>query len=141
MAMKRMTKLWMLLDTDHYAQGAHLASFLQSLREARRQQVNVALSKRSLELWLLFHHVEETALGVLPAARDVEEALRAKLGQYNKTNLKRAHYPPASVYDACMRAERPDATVAGGDIPSKNTTRVYQLWNAIAAKAPPPVCF
>lgn len=130
-------ELWMLLDTDHCAQGTHLGSFVEALREARRQRVNVALSKPSFELWLLLHHVEETALGVLRTARDVEEALRARLGEYNKTNLKREHYPPASVRDASIRARRFDAGVAGGDIPSQNTTRVYQLLVAIVAKALP----
>jgi hypothetical protein len=130
-------ELWMLLDTDHYVQGTHLASFVAALSEAKRQGVNVALSKPSFELWLLLHHVEETGLGELPTAKDVEAALRARLGQYNKTNLRREHYPLASVCDACNRAERLDATVAGGDIPLENTTRVYRLWRAVAAKAHP----
>jgi hypothetical protein len=130
-------ELWMLLDTDHCVQGAHLASFVEALREAKRQRVNVALSKPSFELWLLLHHVEETALDVLPTAKDVEAALRATLGEYNKTNLKKEHYPPPSVFDACVRAERLDATVAGGDIPLANTTRVYRLLKAIVAKALP----
>ena len=130
-------ELWMLLDTDHCVQGAHLASFVGTLAKARRQGVNVALSKPSFDLWLLLHHVEETALGVLPEARDVEAALRAKLGQYNKTNLKKEHYPASLVSNACIRAERLDATVGGGDIPNDNTTRVYRLLQAIAAKAIP----
>ena len=130
-------ELWMLLDTDHCARGAHLASFAGALSEAKRQGVNLALSKPSFELWLLLHHVEETALGVLPSAKHVEEALRARLGEYNKTNLKQAHYPLASVSDACARAGRLDVTVAGGDIPSGNTTRVYRLLKAIAARALP----
>jgi hypothetical protein len=125
---------WMLLDTDHCVQGAHLANFMGALAEARRQGVNVALSKPSFELWLLLHHVEETALGVLSAANDVEDALRAKLGQYNKAKLKQEHYPLASVHDACIRAGRLDSTVAGGDIPSENTTRVYRLLKAIVAR-------
>ena len=130
-------ELWMLLDTDHCVRGAHLASFVGALAEAKRQRVNVALSKPSFELWLLLHRVEETALGVLPAAKDVEEALRAKLGQYNKTSLKQEHYPFTSVCNACIRAERLDATVSGGEIPNENTTRVYRLLKAIAAKALP----
>ena len=130
-------ELWMLLDTDHCVQGAHLAGFVETLREAKRQRVNVALSKPSFELWLLLHHVEETAIGMFPAAKDVEEALRATLGEYNKTNLKQAHYPLTSVRNACIRAERLDDTVAGGDIPSDNTTRVYRLLKAIVAKALP----
>lgn len=130
-------ELWMLLDTDHYTQGTHLAGFVEALRKAKRQRVNVALSKPSFELWLLLHHVEETALGVLPAAKDVEEALRSTLGEYNKTHLKKEHYPPTSASKACIRAERLDATVSGGEIPNENTTRVYRLLKAIAAKALP----
>ena len=61
---------WMLLDTDHCVQGTHLAGFVEALAEAKRQRVNVALSKPSFELWLLLHHVEESALGPLPAAKD-----------------------------------------------------------------------
>jgi hypothetical protein len=130
-------ELWMLLDTNHYTQGTHLASFVQALAEARRQGVNVALSKPCFELWLLLHHLDETGIGVLPAAKDVEERLRAVLGEYNKTNLKRAHYPHASVYDACVRAERLDRTVEGGDIPRENTSRVFLLWRSIVTKALP----
>jgi hypothetical protein len=128
---------WMLLDTDHYSQGTHLRSFVAALAEARQKGVKVALSKPSFELWLLLHHVEETDLGSLPTAGDVEKALRAKLGEYNKTNLKREHYPPASVRDAYKRAERLDSTVTGGEIPSENTTRVYRLLKAIVSKALP----
>lgn len=128
---------WMLLDTDHCAQGTHLASFTAALSEAQRRGVNVALSKPCFELWLLLHYVEETALGPLPAAKHVEEALRIQLGEYNKTNLKRANYPLTTVYDACIRSERLDGAVEGGDIPNGNTTRVYRLLKAIAAKALP----
>jgi hypothetical protein len=130
-------ELWMLLDTDHYAQGAHLGSFTAALQRARDCGVNVALSKPSFELWLLLHHVEETGLGALPAAKDVGAALRDTLGQYNKTRLRQADYPLASVCEACARAERLDGAVQGGEIPQGNTTRVYQLWKAIAAKAHP----
>jgi hypothetical protein len=130
-------QLWMLLDTDHCVQGTHVASFVEALSEARRQGVNVALSKPCFELWLLLHHVEETALGPLSFAKDVESALRGTLGEYNKTNLKREHYPPVAISDACIRAERLDAAVADHDIPTSNTTRVYRLLKAIASKALP----
>lgn len=130
-------ELWMLLDTDHYAQGTHMAGFLRALNDARRRGVNVALSKPSFELWLLLHHVEETALGVLEAAKDVEEALRAKVGEYKKTNLKQEHYPLKCVRDACVRAERLDGTVEGSDIPRGNTTRVYRLLQSIVSRALP----
>ena len=126
---------WLLLDTDHVTRGTHLAGFLQALQTAATQGVNVALSKPCFELWLLLHHEQETAVATLANAREVEEALRAKLGEYNKTNLKEEHYPRSLVTAAIERAERLDLAVGGGNIPQANATRVYQLWKAIVSKA------
>jgi hypothetical protein len=128
---------WMLLDTDHVTQGTHLRGFLGALREAENKGVKVALSKPCFELWLLLHHVNETEVSALGNATDTENALRAALGQYNKTNLKEEHYPRSSVAQAVERAERLDLSVEGGDIPNANTSRVYQLWKALASKALP----
>jgi len=128
---------WMLLDTDHVTQGTHLPGFLRALQSAATQGVHVALSRPCFELWLLLHHEPETAVATLGNARDVEGALRARLGEYNKTNLKPDHYPQSSVAAAVERAERLDLLVGGGGIPNANTTRVYQLWKAIVSKALP----
>lgn len=130
-------ELWMLLDTDHYTQGSHLQSFTMALRDAKQKGVNVALSKPCFELWLLLHHTDESHVIDLPTAGDVESKLRAVCGEYNKTNLKASHYPLESAVDAYARATRLDATVAGGDIPTCNTSRVYQLLEAIVSKALP----
>jgi hypothetical protein len=128
---------WMLLDTDHYTQGAHLRSFTSALAEAKRQGVNVALSKPCFELWLLLHHEEESKVVHLSNAGEVEIRLREKLGKYNKKNLRSDDYPLSAVTNACNRAEKLDALVSGGDIPQGNTSRVYQLWKAIGGKALP----
>ena len=130
-------ELWLLLDTDHYAAGGHIKSFRAAIVAAKQQGINIALSKPCFELWLLLHHEEESAVRLLPDCGALSDVLRAKLGQYNKTNLKPEHYPVASVKEAWVRARSLDETVQGGDIPSDNTTRVYKLWAAIAAKALP----
>jgi hypothetical protein len=130
-------ELWMLLDTDHYIDGSHRASFIQAIQEAKQRGVNVALSRPCFELWLLLHYVAGDAVTGLPNAAHVGAELRRILGAYNKVNLNAAHYPIAFVADACRRAETLDLTVPGGDIPDANATRVYLLWKAIAAKALP----
>ncbi|HUQ92030.1 MAG TPA: RloB family protein [Bryobacteraceae bacterium] len=130
-------ELWMLLDTDHCTKGTHISSFLSAISEAKRKGVRVALSKPCFELWLLLHHVAESEVGSLSSAADVDAALRVALGQYNKTRISAGHFPIQSVSDACRRAETLDGTVPGGDIPTGNTSRVYQLWKAIVAKALP----
>ena len=126
---------WMLLDTDHCTRGTHIVSFLAAIKQAKARGINIALSKSCFEIWLLLHHAEETEVSTLGSAAEVEAALREKLGEYNKTNLKSEHYPLASVAKACQRAETLDKTVSGGDIPNNTTSRVYLLWKAIASKA------
>lgn len=130
-------ELWMLLDTDHCAQGSHLQGFTMALRDATQKGVNVALSKPCFELWLLLHHLDEHSVGNLASAADVESKLRGVIGQYDKTRLKASHYPLEFVAQAHARAARLDATVAGGDIPAGNTSRVYRLLEAIVSKALP----
>ncbi len=127
----------LLLDTDHCTSGNHLAGFREALQQAQQAGIQVALSKPCFELWLLLHHLAETAVAALPNARPAEEALRNALGKYNKTKLDSSAFPLASVATACRRAESLDAMVPGGDIPAGNTSRVYKLWQAIAAKAHP----
>jgi hypothetical protein len=85
----------------------------------------------------LLHHLGESSVISLADAAAVEAALRAQLGQYNKTNVKKADFPLDVVPKAYERARRLDQTVTGGQIPTSNTTRVYQLWKAIATKALP----
>ncbi len=128
---------WMLLDTDHYTQKSHIRGFTETITDAKRNRINIALSRPCFELWLLLHHVEESAVGSLENAKETESALRKQLGEYNKTHLKNEHYLLASVRDACERAQRLDRTVNGNDIPASNTSRVYLLWKAIVANVLP----
>lgn len=128
---------WLLLDLDHYGAGHHLQSLTNTVAEARRHGVKIAFNKPCFELWLLLHHVEEPAVRELASADDVEAALRSVLGRYNKTRLRNGDFSLASVYEACVRAERLDNTVEGGDIPKANTARVYRIWKSLAAKALP----
>lgn len=131
---------WLLLDTDHCIQDAHQKSFSAALQEAKQAGINVALSRPCFELWLLLHHAEQADLAEiaqLKNAREVEAALAAKLGGYNKTRLKAEDFPISSLVRAINLARQLDASVAGGDIPVANTSRVYLLWLALIEQASP----
>ena len=128
---------WLVLDTDHFVRGTHTAGFVAALQEARQSGIQIALSKPSFELWLLLHHVEAATVREYANADEVGAALRAHLGRYDKRKLDPAAFPLESIVAACRRAEELDAVVDGGDIPQGNTSRVYKLWKAIAAKAHP----
>lgn len=128
---------WLVLDTDHYTQNTHLPGFLAVLQEARQKGIQVALSRPAFELWLLLHHVQPETVAGYQNASEVGEALRKALGHYDKRRLDRVAFPMDSVVVACERAEHLDAGVEGGDIPQRNTSRIYKLWKAIVAKAHP----
>lgn len=127
---------WMVLDTDHCIQGSHFPAFIKALTEARQAGIKIALSKPCFELWLLLHHVDAEAVKGLRNAAETEAALRVALGEYNKSNLKRKHYPLANIAAAISRAEQLDSQGEGGDKPSANTTRVYLLLKSILASIP-----
>jgi len=130
-------QLWLLLDTDHCIEPNHIATFSQTLAEARRQGVNVALSRPCFEVWLLLHHVDHSDIRNLENANQTELALRTILGEYNKRKLKKHHFVIGQVAQACIRANSLDDQVGANLIPNSTTTRVYQLWRAIVEKALP----
>ncbi len=130
-------ELWILLDTDHFIRGNHVSSYVSAIKEAKQKGVNVAISRPCFEFWLLLHHLEPEKAATLAGASEVEELLRTCLGSYNKTRIHAAHFPITSVKNAVQRARTLDNTVAGGDIPVANTTRVHLLWNSILSKALP----
>jgi hypothetical protein len=128
---------WMLLDTDHYVKGPHIKEFRRIIKEAREKGISVALNKPCFELWLLLHHADKDAVTELDDAKAVEKALRDLLGEYNKTSLKREHFPFETVVKAYLQAKVLDKSVKGGVIPKTNTSRVYLLWKAIIDNALP----
>lgn len=128
---------WMLLDTDHYVTGSHVKEFRRIIKEATEKGISVALSKPCFELWLLLHHVDKDAVTELDNAKAVEKSLRDQLGEYNKTSLKREHFPVETIAKAYLQAKALDKTVKGGMIPQTNTSRVYRLWESIIANALP----
>lgn len=126
---------WLVLDTDHYVQGPHLASFTRALARARQTGINVALSKHCFELWLLLHHLPESQIQPFADCAAITAKLREVLGNYNKTRLDREAFPLASVQQACQRAQQLDETVGGGEIPNALTSRVYRIWHSICDRA------
>jgi len=127
---------WLLLDTDHCINGTHFNKFNDALCEARRNGIKIALSRPCFELWLLLHFVKEDSVGALRNANEVEAALRKSAGEYNKTKLNKAHYPPESIEKAYLRASDLHTQVGGGDgVPNANTTRVHLLLRSVLSKS------
>lgn len=131
---------WLLLDTDHYINDSHRASFLKAITQARQSGVLVALSKPCFEFWFLLHHLdhEDQRLDNISNAKEVDALLSGVLGQYNKGNVDINKFPLEIVPKAVAGARERDASVDGGDVPNMNTSRVYQLWEEIIRNASLP---
>lgn len=115
-------EFWMVIDTDHYAQGQHTKSFSNALKEAKDAGFHTAVSNPCFELWLLLHVAEPQP--DLRSCADVEGQLRAALGSYNKANVEAARLVP-HVHQAIERARQ--LTQAAGGWPQTMGTQVHLL--------------
>lgn len=127
---------WLLLDIDHRSVGPHVANLIQTLSQARRQGVKVAICNPCFELWLLLHHRSEDQLGGLAPCSVVEGVLRGVLGGYNKRRLKSDQFNRQSVAEACARARRLDEAEPWS-VPEGYAAQVHRLWEAIVSGAAP----
>lgn len=122
---------WMLLDIDHCLQSSHIATFTNSIKEAKDKGVKVALSMPCFELWLLLHHLDARDVEELKTAKQTELKLRSVLGSYNKTRLNMGNFTLSHVKNACERADKLDQS----EIPTSPASQVHNLIKAIVAKA------
>jgi hypothetical protein len=123
-------QLWALLDTDHWISGNHKQSLIRALQESRQRGYRVAMSNPCFDLWLLLHQKEVVLGEVLANSQAVTDAIREKLGEFNKTHLKSHHYPPEKVGQAVQRArslEQNEVDAEGDFWPESTGTRVYLL--------------
>lgn len=99
-------EFWLLLDTDHWTQPAHIQNFIHVAKCAREEGFNVAVSNPCFDLWLLLHYedVPNTA-SIYPCAA-VGKRIRELNGEFNKTNLKAAHFDVARALQAIERGKQ-----------------------------------
>lgn len=125
-------EFWLLLDTDHCLEGSHKASFIQALRDARREGFHVALSKPCFEFWLLLHHLRGDQAPVDCNAKAVDALLNEVLkGQYNKKKLQKQHWDAEGVAHAFREAAAINAEMKNPFDPERNCSQVHELWETI----------
>lgn len=131
-------EFWVLLDTDHWVRGQHVAGLLEALRQARQAGFKIAVTNPCFELWLLLHQEDVAAGTEFAECAAVEARLRLVLGGYNKRNLKTAQFPRDTIAAAVRRARslesNPDSPA--GPWPEKAGSRIYQLIEAIQDRNP-----
>ena len=123
---------WLLLDIDHRNVGPHMKNLVDTISEAQRQGVNMAVCNPCFELWLLLHHQDETPeSNRFTNCSDVERTLRGALGSYNKRRLDLERFR-FGVVDACIRARQLDQST----LPEGPSAQVHRILEAVAAGAP-----
>ena len=96
-------ELWLLLDTDHWIEKNHVATFNRVCSESMQKGYQLAHSNPCFELWLLLHKSPLDAMTQFAKCEDVALRLRRILGGYNKRKLDASHFPPASIGEAILR--------------------------------------
>ena len=125
---------WLLLDTDHWIEANHKPALMAVLKDARKIGYQVAMSRPCFEFWLLLHHHEDASGLNIQRCSDVRPYLLNSLGTYNITKLEPDHFPLDSIKAAIERAKKLDE--APGDIPPKNSSRVYLIVEKIVNSVP-----
>lgn len=126
-------EFWLLLDTDHWVEGAHRQGLLEALRQARQSGFRSAISNPCFELWLLLHHQEVPRGAPVGPCEAVGGMVRQALGAYQKTNIEPARFPAERIPDAIRRARALEANPDDPEAywPANPGTRVYLLLEAI----------
>lgn len=119
-------QFWVLLDTDHWIEPNHVASFSRAIKEAKDAGFRIAVSNPCFELWLLLH-VADVVLPLSDAAAATAQ-LRAAISRYSKTNVPVDTFMPL-IQVAIARAEKLD--VGEGGWPQSVGTQVHLLVEAI----------
>jgi len=82
-------QLWLMVDKDHWTERM-LSDVCSQANRSRVLKLQTAISNPSFELWLYLHHDDWTSGQV--SSKDMEIALRKKLGFYNKSQLNIDRY-------------------------------------------------
>lgn len=131
---QRDDEVWLVFDVDPQSGSNRLDQVRDTAEEAQRRGWQVAVSNPCFEVWFLLHALDRVSV---PARRsEMETAVRAALGSYNKT-----HVPPRCLdreaLDAAIERARQADRDADAPIPVYGCTRVYRLMAAMRALARP----
>ncbi len=122
-------EFWLVLDTDHWTEPNHIASFSEVCTEASQKGFQSAHSNPCFELWLLLHLTDLDTNEQFARCEEVVERLKAILGGYSKKRgIDPTHFSPEARILAVDRAENLDGDSPSGDRwPQKTGSHVYRL--------------
>jgi hypothetical protein len=129
-------EFWLMLDTDHWIEPAHIPNFDKVCAEAIKQNFGLAHSNPSFEVWLLLHFEDLDDAVQFSNSPKVEKRLRELLGSYNKRNLDLSKYCRDNAEQAAERAKKLEHreildSPPDDRWPQKTGSHVYRLVNRL----------
>jgi hypothetical protein len=119
-------EFWLMLDTDHWIEPNHVATFRSVCTEAVQKGYELAHSNPCFEVWLLLHVTDLDAGEQFQRCADVEQRLRDVLGEYSKRRINREKFSRDDAMTAVERAEKLDGA-SDDRWPAKTGSHVYRV--------------
>ena len=118
-------ELWLMLDTDHWTEPAHVANFTRVCQEATQKHCQLAHSNPCFDLWLLLH-VQDIGASQFKNFKCVEAQLKVAVGRYNKRRGLAYPLTRETILAAISRAEKLD-TAPAERWPQRTGSHVYRI--------------
>jgi len=122
-------ELWLMLDTDHWAEPNHVANFDRVCKEAVEKGFHLAHSNPCFEIWLLLHVEDLNPSDRFKSCEEVVRRLREALGAYSKRTIP-GSCSPSTAAIAVDRAERLDGG-SNDRWPQRTGSHVYRVVKAL----------
>lgn len=120
---------WLVLDVDRWG-PAKLSSVCKL---ALDDSCGLAISKPCFEVWLLLHFLADLSSLEQASSRACEDALRAVMGAYNKSNLDMSHFNSQNIECAVLRAES-NCTNETDRWPTSTGSHVYRVLRQLSSQ-------
>ncbi len=119
-------EFWLVLDTDHWVEANHIASFRQICAHALQKGYSLAHSNPCFEVWLLLHVAELHEDAQFSRCEQVVARLKDTLGTFSKRSLDMQLFSLPAVRLAIARAEKLDKG-QNDRWPQKTGSHLYRL--------------
>lgn len=119
-------ELWLMLDTDHWAEPNHIANLIEVCAQALKKGFHLAHSNPCFEIWLLFHVEDLNASEQFSRCQDVVQRLKDTLGGYSKRSIDCERFSRDAAAIAVERARKLDES-PGDRWPKKTGSHVYRV--------------
>lgn len=125
--------LWIMLDTDRFAEKNGLRKYMAALSEAKSMNIRILINKPCFDFWLFLHVADVAELAEGFECKQVGKFLVNKLGSFNKKRIDTNNFSLVRLPLAFARAKALDKQEL---LPKSSAAQVYQLLQEILLHEP-----